>query len=313
MNDIDKTVIGAPDVDEKTQMVDPMKTQMGVPQQGNVTQFAANVDCPVCHTPNPPSEQYCMDCGFLLTSAPVTDIPEVISYSKLVSPDGTQEYALKDGENLIGRENVDVLLTHNTVSRKHAKITIQDGKAYVEDLGSTNGTYVNGAKINAGDKLELADGCELIFGSSTYKYEAAEAKDDETQQEEAAHVEPDEQYDLPGLEEIVSEETSEEAEQAPTIAGRLLSKDGAFSFDLMPGVNTIGRRAGANSIVVSDPYCSGRHADLSAEDGEFVLTDVGSSNGTFVNGVKLEPSFSREIVPDDEITLGRTIFKIEVA
>ena len=323
MNDIDKTVIGAPDDGERTQMVDPQKTQMGVPQQANVTQYAANVECPVCHTPNPPSEKYCMDCGFLLTSAPAADIPEVVSYSKLVSADGTQEFALKSGENLIGREGADVLLTHNSISRKHAKITIADGKSYIEDLGSTNGTYVNGNRINQGEKPELVDGCELVFGSSTFKYDAPEAApieqtEQEIQPEVTTRIEPESvasDYDLPESPETqaADETPPEEAPKAPVIAGRLVSKDGAFSFDISNGVNTIGRRAGANDIVLSDPYCSGQHAELAVKDGKFVLTDVGSTNGTLVNGVKLEHNIPREVLPDDEITLGRSIFKIEVA
>lgn len=317
MSEMDKTVIGAPSVDDKTQMVDPMKTQMGVPQQSNATQYAANVDCPVCKTPNPPSEKYCMDCGFLLSSAPAAESQEVVSYSKLVTSDGTQEYALKPGENLVGRENADVLLTHNTVSRKHAKIMLQDGKAFVEDLGSTNGTFVNGARINQGDKPELADGCEVVFGSTSLKFVAAEkaAEATETGEAEAGKdTESDDQFELPGMEEVESSEPAEDAaDETPSALGKFVSKDGTLSFDIVPGANTLGRRAGANSIIISDPYCSGRHADINAENGSFILTDVGSSNGTLVNGVKLEPNVPHQILPDDEITIGRTVFKIEVA
>jgi len=62
-----------------------------------------------------------------------------------------------------------------------------------------------------------------------------------------------------------------------------------------------------------DPYCSGRHADLTFADGKFTLTDVGSTNGTLVNGVKLEIDAPREVQEGDEITLGRTVFRLEVA
>jgi pSer/pThr/pTyr-binding forkhead associated (FHA) protein len=65
--------------------------------------------------------------------------------------------------------------------------------------------------------------------------------------------------------------------------------------------------------MVPDPYCSGRHADLVAEDDKLVLTDVGSTNGTFVNGVRLEPNVPREVAAGDEITFGQTAFTVEVA
>jgi pSer/pThr/pTyr-binding forkhead associated (FHA) protein len=90
----------------------------------------------------------------------------------------------------------------------------------------------------------------------------------------------------------------------------LVSKDGAYSFDIHAGTNTVGRRETDNDIVIPDPYCSGRHADLAFAEGKFTLTDVGSTNGTFVNGVKLDANAPRDLVEGDEITLGRTVFAI---
>lgn len=155
-NDFEKTAIGTFDTGEAT--------QMGVPQMSNATQYAANIECPVCKTGNPPSETYCIDCGFLLSEKPVAveDAPSVQSYGKMVSNDGTQEFALKPGENSVGREGADVLLGHGTVSRKHARITVENGKAWVEDMGSTNGTTVDGRKLAPGEKVELGDGAEVI-------------------------------------------------------------------------------------------------------------------------------------------------------
>ena len=308
--DMDKTAIGVLEADERTQMV--------TAPVSDATQMAMNVDCPVCRTPNPPSETYCIDCGFLLTSAPVNvaEMPEAPSVGKLITTDGTREFPLNAGANTVGRENADILLVHNTVSRKHATVTVDNGGAWVEDAGSTNGTMVAGVKIAPGEKAELADGCEVIFGSFVLKYEApirpeaAEAEQTAEEPEaEASEQEPvEEAFDLgPAVEEMPVEEPK------TVIAGRLVSKDGALSFDIHDGTNTIGRREGDNDIVIPDPYCSGRHADLSFVDGKFTLTDVGSSNGTLVNGVKLEIDAPREVQAGDEITLGRTVFRLEVA
>jgi pSer/pThr/pTyr-binding forkhead associated (FHA) protein len=58
----------------------------------------------------------------------------------------------------IGRSSESALkLTEGRPSRNHARITVRDGSAWVEDLGSTNGTYVNGARIAAPVRLNPGD------------------------------------------------------------------------------------------------------------------------------------------------------------
>lgn len=246
----------------------------------------------------------------------------------LVSTDGMREFPLNPGANTVGRENADVLLAHNTVSRMHATVTVEGGRAYVEDAGSTNGSYVSGKRIAPDEKADLTDGCDVTFGSYALKYQApAEPQVASAEQPEAEFVEktemiapaeaveePGEQtFDLQEPEVTPEVETGAEAIPATQIVGRLVSKDGAVSLDIHEGTNTVGRREGDNDIVVPDPYSSGRHADLLHANGTFTITDIGSTNGTLVNGVKLEISAPRDIQVGDEITLGRTVFRLEVA
>jgi len=299
----DKTAIGTFNDESKTQLV----SQPGA----EATQYAANIECPVCNTPNPPSETYCTDCGFLLGS----EAPSMFEVTKppfagmLVTPDGIREFTLKLGENTIGRENADVLLTHNTVSRKHAKITIAGGRALIEDLGSTNGTFVSGRKLNVGEQMELTDGCEVEFGSVMLKYKAADLQNSTCNEDEVSSAHSEE---ISIGEETASSVLEDSQVKAKPIA-RLVSKNRSMAFDLFDGKYAIGRRQGANDIVVSDPYASGRHTDLLVEEGMFTIKDVGSTNGTLVNGVKLEPQVARQVQPGDEITIGQTVFVIEVA
>lgn len=57
----------------------------------------------------------------------------------------------------------------NYISRRHAHIFLQDGEIYVEDLGSTNGTFVAGVRL--GERAEkLRDGVTLSFGQSVFSY-----------------------------------------------------------------------------------------------------------------------------------------------
>jgi DNA-binding winged helix-turn-helix (wHTH) protein len=77
---------------------------------------------------------------------------------------GASEYPLSDGENLIGRgEECGVRLVSSKVSRVHARVRILDGKTTVEDLGSKNGTWVNGERREG--LTELTDGDEVTFGT----------------------------------------------------------------------------------------------------------------------------------------------------
>jgi pSer/pThr/pTyr-binding forkhead associated (FHA) protein len=59
---------------------------------------------------------------------------------------GPRQIPLSSGETLVGRgEECDVVISGALVSRRHARILFDDGEPSVEDLGSMNGTFVNGA------------------------------------------------------------------------------------------------------------------------------------------------------------------------
>lgn len=55
----------------------------------------------------------------------------------------------------------------NYVSRRHARIAISNGRYYIEDLGSSNGTFLNkGPRLVPGKSLELKDGDEIVIGKT---------------------------------------------------------------------------------------------------------------------------------------------------
>lgn len=83
----------------------------------------------------------------------------------LVVTDGPHEgthWMLSPGRNEAGRNVEAVLFLDDiTVSRHHAAFQCEAGRLWVEDLGSTNGTYVNGKRA---DRAELSPGDEVIIG-----------------------------------------------------------------------------------------------------------------------------------------------------
>ncbi len=88
------------------------------------------------------------------------------------------EYPLpSEREIVIGRGGeLDIVLVEDMVSRKHAKITTQQGKIVIQDLGSTNGTFVNGEKIK---RARLKEGDRVLIGTSILKLIAEADANDE--------------------------------------------------------------------------------------------------------------------------------------
>jgi pSer/pThr/pTyr-binding forkhead associated (FHA) protein len=78
------------------------------------------------------------------------------------------EFPLRmDREIVVGRSSdLDMVLVEDMVSRKHAKIAATGDQIVIQDLGSTNGTFVNGEKIK---KARLKEGDRILIGTSIIK------------------------------------------------------------------------------------------------------------------------------------------------
>src|SRR5438094_3228720 len=88
----------------------------------------------------------------------------------LQGPDKGRRFELPDHPALLGRDSRQIPLTDNTVSRRHAELVPSDEGWYIRDLGSSNGTYINGRRINNRYVLKLGDQIRIgrslmVFGS----------------------------------------------------------------------------------------------------------------------------------------------------
>jgi adenylate cyclase len=88
---------------------------------------------------------------------------------------------------------------------------------------------------------------------------------------------------------------------------RLISSDGSKTYDLRDGVPLIVGRAPTCDVPVFDPTISRRHAELVSDGTKLTVRDLGSSNGTAVNGAKVDKA---RITVDDLVSFGKVAFRL---
>lgn len=110
--------------------------------------------------------------------------PQASTYAKLIVDRGEAagtEFLLTREESTIGRwdadngifpdVDLDTFDQEAKVSRRHARVILRDGKYFLEDLGSTNGTFINrGRRLLPGTPQPLADGDEIIVGKTFLRF-----------------------------------------------------------------------------------------------------------------------------------------------
>ncbi len=257
------------------------------------TQTIKPVQCPVCRTFNPAFLKFCMECGLIFDRALEGDAfgAPAIQLPILLESSG-REHPLRPGTNVIGREG-DILTTDSRISRRHAQISNTNGTLEVEDLGSTNGTKVDGQPLTPGTRKTLSGGEKISLGGFEFQLQLPGAKGGNVTQAFAGNK-------TGVLTAAPKKETS------PAV----LVGDGR-EIPLRAGSNSFGRKA-ENDVQISDPYVSGRHGTIEITDNGVFLTDIGSSNGTLLNDAKLVANMRTQLTPDDVIRLGSLEFRVKL-
>ena len=94
---------------------------------------------------------------------------KIIELSLIESPSAlpASSWEFPPGEYVLGRNpTCDILLLDPTVSRLHARIFYSEGDWFIEDLGSMNGTRVDGIEIRGKGPVKLKDGSKIVVGKS---------------------------------------------------------------------------------------------------------------------------------------------------
>lgn len=190
----------------------------------------------------------------------------------------TLSFELREDEAVLGREpGLTIALPAEGVSRRHARVT-WDGKSHwVEDLRSTNGTFVNGhpvsrEKLRHLDVVTLGKGVELVF--------------------------------------LTSEAAAPPAQHLAIVRAHLVEQGGdGTAHEIAVGEVTLGRSPSCN-VVAEAGDVSKVHARVERTRDQLLLEDLGSANGSFVNDVRVQSAFLKA---GDVVRLGGTeSFRVEM-
>jgi len=200
----------------------------------------------------------------------------------LVSVDGRRQ-PLRHGQTIGRAPDQSWRLDDTSVSARHATIRQQSDGVEISDVGSTNGTWVNGVRIQAPQRLEAGD--VVVIGSTRWSVASMTAP-----------------LVAQGMSEVVSAPSVDFgapviAEPSLELAGRMVRLDAA--------VTQLGRDP-VLGVVVDDPTVSRVHAQIERTAGGDYVRDLDSLNRTWINDQAQPLSMPYLLRDGDVIRLGKT-------
>ncbi|MFF4544607.1 FHA domain-containing protein [Streptomyces sp. NPDC001435] len=252
-------------------------------------------------------------------------VPELVleSNGRTWTLDSSRSYTL-------GRDpQGDIVFDDARVSWRHATVSFNGRSWVIEDHGSTNGTFVQGQRIG---QLEIGPGTAVHLGNATdgprlnlsgaaaaqqpqqaAPYAAQGASAGWAQQAPPPQQAPQAGWQQPPQAAPIPQQQGAQqvpgggAGAPPVYGDRSPTTFHQFS---LGRVMRIGR-ALENELVVSDLQVSRHHAEFHATpDGRFEIRDLGSHNGTYVNGQPIAKGGSQLLGPTDIVGVGHSTFRI---
>jgi pSer/pThr/pTyr-binding forkhead associated (FHA) protein len=217
-----------------------------------------------------------------------------------------------DSSLSVGRaEDAGLTLEDDHISRYHAMLTVQAG-AWLQDLRSANGTFVNGERVVGGVRLFHGD----LLGIDTHRFQVCCDGEDLTPIKPFDPLPPKPMANSTQSQNAPAPDITEFGVEAPQPVADLGSLQqelvGAYLlgasepvqgqvFPLQMGTTTVGHDP-RSSVVLEDASVSAQHAQLMLRAEGLSITNLIATNGTKVNG---EPVTTVTLQPGDRLTLGR--------
>ncbi|EPX55819.1 hypothetical protein D187_008380 [Cystobacter fuscus DSM 2262] len=248
-------------------------------------------------------------------------------------PDGSESEQELSGELRVGRQEGtnDLTLAEGGVSRRHARFFEEDGTVMVEDVGSANGTFVDGQRITGATALTPTS--EVVLGDYALRLKAPArpagvrrsarpageagaapggARPAPTRSIPAGKRPPSALAKRPASAVAPPPEDHADGEKEDEGGFVLKGLTGPWANQKYPlqGKLVVGRQAPA-TVLLDDDSVSRRHAEVELGPDGPVLRDLGSANGTLLNGERVAPQEPLDLQPGDVITFGMVEVVVE--
>lgn len=219
---------------------------------------------------------------------------EVAEQSKVLNFETTEPVVT------IGRESKnDFQLPLTTVSRQHCRISLSDDQYFVEDLGSSHGTQLNGQKLNPGEKKLLRNGDSLSITKAKIKVEIVK------QQLERTPGDSTQMLARNAVENILKGlDSGQENDDVPYL--RIMTgPDEGRSFKLRgPVAECVLGRSRESDLVINDGNASRRHALIKKDYSGVIFQCLGAKNLSVINGKEVPRNSVKRLRDRDEIAIG---------
>lgn len=202
-------------------------------------------------------------------------------YGKLVllNPNGPiQEFSIAKSSVSLGRMTTnDVVLNDARVSRTHARLECSSSGVVLVDMGSSNGSRVNGIRV---ERATLVPGDTISLGSQQLKYEVEDPNED------VGITKIDTQTELDQT--MVGEYLPIMVNETSTPSLVIVTSDRTWSVNIADMERVSIGRDESCSLFIDAENVSRRHAEVRYEGDSFLLKDLNSTNGTWLGGHKID-------------------------
>jgi len=255
------------------------------------------IECPQCNQQNPANNRFCAACGYNLAAlgsvpAPAA-APAAASAGALANvmltalrADGTEagNYRLPDAPTVaVGRDTGSIFAGDSYLSPRHATFSRRGAQLFIKDEGSLNGVYM---KLRPNEPWPLNYTDIFRIGQEIIRFEDLKVQG-RTPDGVERFGSPSKGY-IGRLALVIGRDTTGNAFPVPE-----------------RGVHC-GRERG-DILFSEDGYVSGLHCRIAkGQDGRVYLTDVGSSNGTFIR-----LSSEQKVSPTDILLMGQQLFRVD--
>jgi pSer/pThr/pTyr-binding forkhead associated (FHA) protein len=250
---------------------------------------SGGLECTQCSTLNPASNRFCAACGYQLepmaSPAPLSAaaLPSDLRLTALRA-DGSElgTFSIPDGV-AVGRDTGSIFSGDNYLSPSHAVFTRQGPRVLVHDAGSLNGVYL---KLRANAPWRLRWGDMFRVGQQILRLESLEGPNQYT--DDVRHFGSPTHGYVARVALMIGRETTGNAFLIPQAGFHL------------------GRERG-HALFVEDGYVSSLHCQLTVDSNDAIwLTDLGSSNGSFVRLNQQHP-----VTGGDVLLMGQQLFRVD--